>query len=525
MSNNLNANTELVGANSRLSDLFRSLDKLDGAIRGDKQKITGLSSPLNLMELRAKKAESALKASDEALKALQILQKNSIEIIRSGNIAIEAMKAIILKNEEDTDLKNNTLNELTKIIEKNRESLKASALALNAVSELAFHDALTGLPNRRLLNDRLKLIIANNKRWETYGAAIFMDLDNFKHLNDEFGHEAGDELLIAVGNRLKISVRETDTVARYGGDEFVILLDRLNGNLMDARAEADTISEKILAAIKLPFVLHIHENGGSPKTIEYQNFASLGVVMFDGIESEEVNILDWADEAMYWAKSEGGSTIRFYDAQNSAEQTLMNLYDLATQNDIETANHGIRMRQYAKTLANRAKMMNLFPGELDDKIIERIFKTTQLHDIGKIKIPYTIIHKKGKLTEEEWVVMKTHTTCGAVLLQEAKKQNSSLTDFLNTAIDIAIAHHERWDGTGYPKGLKGFEIPLAGRILAIADVYDALISRRSYKEPWSHQDAMAEVTSKTGTQFDPLLIEALLLESENFKLISESLRD
>lgn len=525
MPNHLQAKSKSEGKNFRLTDVLDSLHALSEAISGDKYKLAEISSPLNLMRRRAEKAEASLKASDIALDALQILQNNSLEIIKAGDIAIASMKATIRKNDVDIELKQNALNELSKIIEKNRVSLKASALALSAVNELAFNDALTGLPNRRLLNDRLKQLIVNNKRLETYSAAIFMDLDKFKRLNDEFGHEAGDELLIAVGNRLKLTVRETDTVARYGGDEFVILLTKLNGNLLDARAEAESVSAKILAALTPPYPLHIHTENKIEKIIEWQNFASLGVVMFGGDESEEANILDWADEAMYWAKSEGGRTIRFYDAKNSTEQTLMNLYDLATQNDIETANHGIRMRQYVKTLANRAKMMNLFPDELNDKIIDRLFKTTQLHDIGKTKIPYAIIYKKGKLTAEEWSAMKTHTTCGAELLQEAKKQNASLTDFLNTAIDVAIAHHEHWDGSGYPKGLKGFDIPLAGRILAIADVYDALISKRSYKEPWSHQDAMAEITSKAGTQFDPLLIEALLREGENFNIIAESLSD
>jgi len=247
--------------------------------------------------------------------------------------------------------------------------------------------------------------------------------------------------------------------------------------------------------------------------------------MFDGNESEENNILDWADEAMYWAKSEGGRTIRFYDAANSTEQTLMNLYDLATQNDVETANHGIRMRQYVKTLANRAKAMNLFPNEINDQIIERLYKATQLHDIGKTKIPYAILHKKSKLTLEEWEIMKTHTTRGAEILEGAKKQNVSLAALLNVAIDVAGAHHERWDGKGYPKGLAGFDIPLAGRILAIADVYDALISKRSYKQPWRHEDAIAEICSKVGSQFDPLLIDALMREQENFRLIAEGAQD
>jgi len=169
--------------------------------------------------------------------------------------------------------------------------------------------------------------------------------------------------------------------------------------------------------------------------------------------------------------------------------------------------------------------MNLYPNQLSNEVIERLFKTTQLHDIGKTKIPYSIIHKMGKLTPDEWVEMKTHTTRGVEILEAAKKQNISLADFLSTAIEVAGEHHEHWDGAGYPKGLAGTDISLAGRIMGIADVYDALISRRSYKEPWSHEDAVAEIVSKAGTQFDPLLIEAFIREQENFRLIAENAKD
>lgn len=246
--------------------------------------------------------------------------------------------------------------------------------------------------------------------------------------------------------------------------------------------------------------------------------------MFDGDPAEEKSVLDWADEAMYWAKSEGGRAVRFYDVQNSVAQTLTYLYDLATQNDIEIANHGLRCRQYVKALAIRAKQMNLFPGELSDQMIERLYKTTQLHDIGKTKVPYAIIHKQEKLIPVEWELMKKHTTFGAQILEDAKKQNESLLDFLNTAIEIAVTHHEHWDGMGYPKGLAGTAIPLAGRIMAIADVYDALISKRSFKEARSHQDAIAEIIFKAGLQFDPFLAEALRREQDNFRLIAQSRR-
>jgi|GEM_PF-6358507 len=510
---------------TQMKDVARSIDLLTDAIRHDQQSFAATASPLGIMKLRAESAEAALKVSDIALEALKVLQVNSFEIIKASDLAMAAMKATIRANDADAHHKQLALNELNKVIEKNTINLKASASALNAVTELAFNDTLTGLPNRRLLEDRLKQSIINNKRWETHSAVIFLDLDHFKLLNDRFGHEVGDEMLLSVANRLKLAVRETDTVARFGGDEFVVILERLSGDYLEAKAEAEVVAHKIIALLTPPHTLRVRSLRHTSDTVQYQSFASLGVVLFDGDESNEKNILDWANEAMYWAKSDGGRIIRFYDAIVSTEQTLARLYNLATENDIETANHGIRMQQYVRALANRALQMNLFPGELSTKVIDRLFKATQLHDIGKTKIPYSILHKKAKLTDEEWTVMKTHTTRGVEILENAKRQNASLTEFLDTAIDIAGGHHERWDGGGYPNGLAGNNIPLAGRIIAIADVYDALISRRSYKAPWEHKDAMAELTSKSAQQFDPLLIEALIREQNNFRLIAESAQD
>jgi len=508
-----------------LSDISVQLEMFAREINKDKLALKTVASPMTIMKIRAETAETALLVSDRALNALQLLQNNSLEIIHSGEIVIASLKAIIDKYNKDASIREDALAELRKIIEKNKVSLRASSEALIAVKELAYSDPLTGLPNRRLLNDRLSQIIASNKRWSSYGAAIFLDLDKFKKINDEFGHEAGDELLIAVGNRLKSAVRETDTVARYGGDEFVVLLGRLNGNLIDARSESEAIAQKILSALAPPYTLNVHTQNGLTRKIEHKNFASLGVALFGGDATQESLIIDWADEAMYRAKSEGGQSIRFYDSKNLTEQALTRLYQLAIDNDDETSNHGIRTRKYVKTLAHRCQQMNLYPNQLSDETIERLFKTAQLHDIGKSKIPYAVLYKKEKLKPAEWEIMKTHAALGGEILDAAKSQNTYLTELLNTAIEIATGHHENWDGSGYPRGLAENAIPLGGRLMCIADAYDALISNRSYKEAWSHEKACAEIISLSGTKFDPYLIEAFKLEMDNFKLIAEIAKD
>jgi diguanylate cyclase (GGDEF)-like protein/PAS domain S-box-containing protein len=176
------------------------------------------------------------------------------------------------------------------------------------VHQLAFYDALTKLPNRRLLNERLNQTMIVSKRNGRYGALMFLDLDNFKTLNDTHGHAAGDLLLIDVANRLKKCVREIDTVARFGGDEFVVMLSDLNEDKVKSTSQAGIIAEKICITLSEPYLLNIKAN----TTVEHQCAASIGVVVFINHEASQDDILKWADAAMYQAKEDGGNLVRFH---------------------------------------------------------------------------------------------------------------------------------------------------------------------------------------------------------------------
>jgi len=177
--------------------------------------------------------------------------------------------------------------------------------------QLAFYDPLTKLPNRRLLNDRLSQAIASSKRSGYYGALMFLDMDNFKQLNDSYGHELGDILLVEVANRLTDCVREIDTIARFGGDEFVIVLYELDVNKDEAKIRAAIVAEKVRATLAQPYLLTLH----SEEIIEHHCAASIGVNLFIGDEISESDILKWADTAMYQAKEAGRNLIRFYDGK------------------------------------------------------------------------------------------------------------------------------------------------------------------------------------------------------------------
>jgi len=180
------------------------------------------------------------------------------------------------------------------------------------IRNLAFHDALTGLPNRRLLNDRLSQSMANSKRDGLYCALIFLDLDNFKTLNDTYGHDAGDLLLQEAAHRISSCVREADTVARFGGDEFAVVLNGLEMDEADSAKSANTVSEKIRAALAEPYVLKKYNQEKLEVIIKHNCTSSLGVVMFTNHEANTEDVIKWGDAAMYQAKEAGRNQIRFY---------------------------------------------------------------------------------------------------------------------------------------------------------------------------------------------------------------------
>ncbi|MDD5229128.1 MAG: GGDEF domain-containing protein, partial [Methylococcales bacterium] len=172
---------------------------------------------------------------------------------------------------------------------------------------LAFYDFLTGLPNRRLLMDRLRYALNSSYRHGKRGALLFIDMDNFKNLNDTLGHDMGDLLLQQVAERLISSVRETDTVSRLGGDEFIVMLENLSEQILEATAEVEAIGDKILAILNQNYQLRIHD---------YHSTPSIGVTLFNGHEKDVNMIIKQADTAMYEAKRAGRNTLRFYDSSN-----------------------------------------------------------------------------------------------------------------------------------------------------------------------------------------------------------------
>ena len=185
------------------------------------------------------------------------------------------------------------------------------------ILKLALHDALTELPNRRLLNDRLTQAIIANKRSGQYGALLFLDLDNFKPLNDVHGHGAGDLLLIEVAHRLKSCVRAMDTVARFGGDEFVVMICELVADKAEAMAQAGNVAETIRIALAEPYQLCVKYIGEADTIVTHRCTVSIGVAVFISHEASPDSVIKWADQAMYQSKRDGGNSIRYYEPNRS----------------------------------------------------------------------------------------------------------------------------------------------------------------------------------------------------------------
>jgi diguanylate cyclase (GGDEF)-like protein len=369
----------------------------------------------------------------------------------------------------------------------------ANSLLYAEAQQRARSDSLTGLLNRRSLDEMITSEIGRHSRYGGTFSVMLMDLDSFKSYNDTNGHLAGDEFLKRIGNIMKTSIRSADQAFRFGGDEFALVLPHTDGE--DARK----VGERIINRIAV-----------TGEALDSSIKASIGLASWpvDGIGVSE--IINAADSALIQAKRFGGNRIFVYsqgtllvddysDFQGKGEDSriLSTIYSLAAtvdSRDHYTQTHSKKVNEYAILLAEAL--------HLDKLEIGRLSTCALLHDIGKIGISDEILNKKGQLADDEWEIIKRHPQIGAAIVSHTRQLASC-----NNGI---LYHHERFDGTGYPVGLKGDEIPLEARILAVADAFSAMISKRHYSEPLSREQALKEIKKNAGTQFDPQLTEIFI---------------
>lgn len=215
---------------------------------------------------------------------------------------------------------------------------------------------------------------------------------------------------------------------------------------------------------------------------------------------------------------------RTQENENLRDAMIMLLASIAETRDPDTGKHILRTQQYIKLLAeelvDKGKCLDILTG----KYMNLLFKTSPLHDLGKVGIRDDILLKPGPLTDDEFKIMKTHSKIGYLVLKKAENVVNDI-EFLELAGEIAYTHHEKWDGSGYPRGLKGAEIPLSGRLMALADVYDALTSERVYKKALSHEKSKSIIISGSGKHFDPIIVDAFLNVEKHMEIISKKFKD
>ncbi len=235
-------------------------------------------------------------------------------------------------------------------------------------------------------------------------------------------------------------------------------------------------------------------------------------------EDELGTIASYINEMIHGLKE------RTDELQITQDVTIQSLASLAETRDNETGNHIYRTQHYVRVLAEHVNSSPQFDQDLNDEIVRILYKSSPLHDIGKVGIPDAILLKPGPLSEQEWTIMKKHTFHGREALRIAEERLGS-TSFLGIAQELIYSHHEKWDGSGYPEGLAGPAIPLSGRLMAVADVYDALRSKRPYKNEFSHQETREIIIEGKGRHFDPLVVDAFLARETDFIVIADKYRD
>ena len=216
---------------------------------------------------------------------------------------------------------------------------------------------------------------------------------------------------------------------------------------------------------------------------------------------------------------------RTHEVRAIQDVAVLAVASLAETRDNETGNHIRRTQFYVRSLALHLQSHPRFRSDLDDGAIDLLFKSAPLHDIGKVGIPDRILLKPGRLTPDEFEIMKTHTTLGLDSIVQAEHRLGSAVDFLRYAKEIALSHQEKWDGSGYPEGRRRDDIPLSARLMAVADVYDALISRRVYKPAFSQEKSIGILREGRGSHFDPDILDAFLAHTDEFQAIAERYAD
>ncbi len=428
---------------------------------------------------------------------IDTIDDNRIKLIFPLKYRNKLHGLLILSDKKDEELYSNAEIDFLQTLLNNATVILENVKMYHEAREQAITDGLTKLYNHRYFHEKLREII-NNNVYDIF-SVVMLDVDLFKFYNDVYGHSAGDKVLVKIARILHELTRNDDIVSRYGGEEFALILPKTN------MEEAFAITEKIRKKIEVSFYTSINQN--ELVTIS----GGISTYPINGRTVEE--IVDSSDKAMYIAKETGRNKIVLSNINDEYENVenvksnintayLSSIYALAATIDAKdryTYGHSESVSRLAVLLAKKANF--------SEKRIKIIENAGLLHDIGKIGIPENILSKTSKLTSEEYDIMKKHVDISISIIKHVPT--------LIELIPAIVSHHERYDGLGYPRGLKGENIPIEGRVLSIVDAFDAMITDRPYRKALTIEEAVNELKNNQGSQFDPQLTDYFL------ELISE----
>ncbi|WP_138203028.1 bifunctional diguanylate cyclase/phosphohydrolase [Haloimpatiens lingqiaonensis] len=362
------------------------------------------------------------------------------------------------------------------------------------LSEMVNIDGLTGVYNHRYFQEVLKEKIKESEKLGENLAIIFLDIDYFKYYNDLYGHQNGDKVLAIIGSILKSNVREKDVVARYGGEEFAVIMPNT------FEKEALQIAEKIRVAVER------YKFQGEENQPNGNLTVSIGVSSFPDKAKNDLELLKSVDDALYRAKFFHKNRVESYysvleELKKDIEEehidlitSIKTLISIINAKDRYTYGHVERVVVYCKLMAEQL--------HLSEKERKILIYGAYMHDIGKINIPEEVINKRMPLTKEEWEMLKQHPQNGVDIIKPVES--------LKDTMPLILHHHERYDGSGYPDGLRGKNIPYLARVLTVVDSFDAMTSNRPYNTKKSYDEAIEELRKCSGTQFDSILAEEFI---------------
>lgn len=355
-------------------------------------------------------------------------------------------------------------------------------------------DGLTGAYNHRYFHDTLNAKIERAVKKEEPLSLLFIDIDNFKYYNDLNGHQKGDQVLKIVADILVDEIREGDVAARYGGEEFGIILPNAG------KEEGLEIGERIRKRVEEIYIEGQENQPAGNLTI------SIGLASYPDNAKDDIQLMKSADDALYRAKFFNKNRVEVYasvlddmmkeisENETDVVTSIKTLISVINAKDRYTYGHSERVVMLSRMMADAL--------ELNEREKKNLVYGAYMHDIGKINIPVEILNKKMPLTNDEWEILKQHSVQGAEIIRNVES--------LKNIIPLIKHHHEKYNGTGYPSGLKGEEIPYLARVLTVIDSFDAMTSNRPYNKHKTYEEGFMELRKYSGIQFDPDLVEVFI---------------